>query len=56
MGSVPGLGQPPGEGNGYPLQDSCLENPVDIIAAHSLPLFAVPRLIAVASLVVEHQL
>ena len=29
MGSVPGLGQPPGEGNGYLLQYSCLENPVD---------------------------
>ena len=23
---IPGLGQPPGEGNGNPLQDSCLEN------------------------------
>ena len=26
-GSIPGLGQSPGEGNGYPLQDSCLKNP-----------------------------
>ena len=26
---IPGLGRPPGEGNGYPLQYSCLENPVD---------------------------
>ena len=25
-GSVPGLGRSPGEGNGNPLQDSCLEN------------------------------
>ena len=25
MGSVPGLGKSPGEGNGYPLQYSCLE-------------------------------
>ena len=25
-GSVPGLGRSPGEGNGYPLQFSCLEN------------------------------
>ena len=25
-GSVPGLGRSPGEGNGYPLQYSCLEN------------------------------
>ena len=26
-GSIPGSGRPPGEGNGYPLQYSCLENP-----------------------------
>ena len=28
-GSIPGLGRSPGEGNGYTLQYSCLENPVD---------------------------
>ena len=28
-GSIPGLGRSPGEGNGYPLQDSCLENSMD---------------------------
>ena len=28
-GSIPGLGRSPGEGNGDPLQDSCLENPMD---------------------------
>ena len=28
-GSVPGLGRPPGVGNGSPLQYSCLENPRD---------------------------
>ena len=27
LGSVPGLGRSPGEGNGFPLQYSCLENP-----------------------------
>ena len=27
--SVPGSGRSPGEGNGNPLQYSCLENPVD---------------------------
>ena len=27
LGSIPGLGRSPGEGNGYPLQYSCLENP-----------------------------
>ena len=29
LGSIPGLGKSPGEGNGNPLQYSCLENPVD---------------------------
>ena len=28
-GSVLGLGRSPGEGNGNPLQYSCLENPMD---------------------------
>ena len=28
-GSIPGLGRPPGEGNGNPLQYSCLENSMD---------------------------
>ena len=27
MGSTPGSGRSPGEGHGYPLQYSCLENP-----------------------------
>ena len=26
---IPGSGRSPGEGNGNPLQDSCLENPMD---------------------------
>ena len=29
LGVSPGLGRSPGEGNGYPLQYSCLENPMD---------------------------
>ena len=29
LGSVPGLGRFPGKENGYPLQYSCLENPMD---------------------------
>ena len=29
MGSTPGSGRSPGEGNGYPLQYSCLENLMD---------------------------
>ena len=26
---IPGMGRSPGEGNGYPLQYSCLENSMD---------------------------
>ena len=29
LGSIPGLERYPGEGNGYPLQYSCLENSMD---------------------------
>ena len=29
LGSIPGSGRSPGEGNGTPLQCSCLENPMD---------------------------
>ena len=28
-GSIPGLGRSPGEGNGNPVQNSCLENLMD---------------------------
>ena len=31
LGSIPGLGESPGEGNSYPLQYSGLENSVDCI-------------------------
>ena len=31
LGSIPGLGRSPGEGKGYPLQDSGLENSTDCI-------------------------
>jgi len=27
--SIPGSGRSPGEGNGYPIQYSCLENPIN---------------------------
>jgi len=30
LGSIPGLGRSPGEGNGNPLQYYCLENPMAI--------------------------
>ena len=29
LGLIPGLGKSPGEGNGNPLQYSCLENPMN---------------------------
>ena len=29
VGLIPGSGRSPGEGNGYTLQYSCLENPMD---------------------------
>ena len=29
LGLIPGLGTSPGEGKGYPLQYSCLEDPMD---------------------------
>ena len=29
LGSIPGMGRSPEEGNGNPLQYSCLENPMD---------------------------
>ena len=29
LGLIPGVGRSPGEGNGYSLQCSCLENPMD---------------------------
>ena len=31
-GSISGSGRSPGEGNGYPLQYSCLENSMDRVA------------------------
>ena len=30
LGSIPGLGRSPGEGNGNPLQYPCLENPTPV--------------------------
>ena len=32
LGMIPGLGISPGEGNGNPLQYSCLKNPMDGVA------------------------
>ena len=33
LDSIPGSGRSPGEGNGYPLQYSCLEDPTDSLAS-----------------------
>ena len=35
LGSIPGLGRSPGEGEGYPLQCSCLENSTDYMGLKS---------------------
>ena len=35
VGSIPGSGRSPGEGNGYPLQYSCLGDPTDRVAWRS---------------------
>ena len=35
-GLIPKLGRSPGEGNGNPLQYSCLENPMDRVAWQSI--------------------
>ena len=35
-GSIPGSGRSPGEGNGNPLQYSCLENSMDRGAWHAI--------------------
>ena len=42
LGSIPGLGRSPGEGNGHPLQYFCLENPMDR-AAWQAPVHRVPK-------------
>ena len=34
-GSIPGSGRSPGEGNGNPLQYSCLQNPMDRVAGQA---------------------
>ena len=36
VGSIPGSGRSPGEGNGNPLQHSCLENPMDRGASQAI--------------------
>jgi len=38
LGLIPGSGRSPGEGNGKPLQYSCLENPMDRGARQAIVL------------------
>ena len=42
LGSIPGLTRSPGEGNGNPLQYSCLENPMDRGAWRAI-VYGVPK-------------
>ena len=42
-GLIPGLGRPPGEGNGNPLQYSCLENSMEPGGLQSMGLQRVRR-------------
>ena len=42
-GLIPGLGRYPGEGNGYPLQYSCLENSMDRGARWATVSMGVPK-------------
>ena len=44
VGSVPGLGRSPGEGNGNPLQDLCLENPMERGAWQAISLLGLKEL------------
>ena len=43
LGSIPGSGRSPGEGNGNPLQYSCLETPMDRGAWHTTVVSGVAR-------------
>ena len=43
LGSIPGLGRFPGEGKGYPLQYSCLENSMDFIVYSIVQFSSVPQ-------------
>ena len=38
LDSIPGSGRSPGEGNGNPLQYSCLENPKELLLSHPVAL------------------
>ena len=43
LGLIPGLGRSPGEGNGYPLQYSGLENAMDCIVSKRVSKSRTPQ-------------
>ena len=43
LGSIPGPGRDPGEGNGYPLPYSCMENSIDRGACSWAPVHRVTK-------------
>jgi len=43
LGSIPGSGRSPGEGNGNPLQYSCLENSMDREACQAIQFMGSQR-------------
>ena len=45
VGSIPGLGRLPGEGNGYPLQYFSLQNPMDRRAWQAMVLGVAKELV-----------
>ena len=45
LGLIPGLGRSPGEGNGYPLQYSGLENPMDYTGLSDFQYANTPKLL-----------
>ena len=49
VGSIPGLGRSPGEGNDNPLQYSCLGNPMDREAWHGICLAWIEELQSMGS-------
>ena len=57
VGLIPGSAGSPGEGNGNPLQYSCLENPMDRGAwwatVHRLPRYLISQLSWVSSLLTQ---
>ena len=54
LGSIPGLRESPGEGNGHPLQYYCLENPMDRGACGGATVYRVAELNMTERLTLSH--